>query len=338
MTIACGGILFFVILAYAVFGGADFGAGFWDLTAGGAERGRRPRGLIDRSIGPVWEANHVWLIFALVVAWTAFPTAFAAVMRTLYVPLGLAALGIVLRGSGFAFRKVVVVTAAQRASGATFAASSVVTPFFFGTAAGAIASGRVPVDPGAAGAAVTSGPLQAWTTPASLFTGVLAVLICAYLAAVFLTAEARKRHAEDLEAYFRRRAQVSSAVAGGVAVVGLFLVRVDARHLYHRLLGPALPFVAVSVLAGLAVLVLIRRADPRVLRVLAAGTVAALVAGWGVAQYPYLLGDHLALADAAGPGSTLAVVLGVFVVATILIVPSLGWLYVLHERGGLEGA
>lgn len=331
MTVACGGILFFVIVAYAVFGGADFGAGFWDLTAGGAERGRRPRGLIDRSIGPVWEANHVWLIFALVVAWTAFPTAFAAVMRTLYVPLGLAALGIVLRGSGFAFRKVVVVTAAQRASGATFAASSVVTPFFFGTAAGAIASGRVP-------GGIPSAALATWTTPAALFTGVLAVLICAYLAAVFLTAEARKRHAVDLEAYFRRRAQVSSAVAGAVAVVGLLLVRADARHLYHRLLGPALPFVALSVLAGLAVLVLIRRADPRVLRVLAAATVASLVAGWGVAQYPYLLGDHLTLAEAAGPGATLAVVLGVFVVATLLIVPSLGWLYVLHERGGLEGA
>src|SRR5690348_16074171 len=121
--------LFIGVIAYAVLGGADFGAGFWDLTAGGAERGRRPRHLVDLALAPVWEANHVWLIFCLVMLWSAFPTAFAAITTTLYIPLGLAALGIVVRGSGFAFRKVVVRTAHQRAAGAAFAASSVITPF-----------------------------------------------------------------------------------------------------------------------------------------------------------------------------------------------------------------
>src|SRR5581483_8914932 len=110
MTDVVSAALLVGVVAYAVFGGADFGAGFWDLTAGGAERGRRPRALIDRSLGPVWEANHTWLIYCLVVLWTAFPTGFAAIMTTLYVPLGLAALGIVLRGSGFAFRKAVAST------------------------------------------------------------------------------------------------------------------------------------------------------------------------------------------------------------------------------------
>ena len=138
------GVVFYGVVVYAVFGGADFGAGFWDLTAGGLQRGRRPRELIDRSLGPVWEANHVWLIYCLVVLWTAFPRAFAAIMSTLYVPLGLAALGIVLRGSGFAFRKITIGTVQQRATGAAFAASSVITPYFFGTVAGGIASGRVP--------------------------------------------------------------------------------------------------------------------------------------------------------------------------------------------------
>ena len=179
MTNVVGAILFAGVVLYAIFGGADFGAGFWDLTAGGAERGRRPRVLIDLSIGPVWEANHVWLIFCLVVAWSAFPPAFAAVMRTLYVPLGLAALGIVLRGSGFAFRKVSVRTAAQRANGAAFAVSSVVTPFFLGTVAGSIAAGRVSLTGASNGFSV-------WVTPTSLFTGALAVATCAYLAAVFL--------------------------------------------------------------------------------------------------------------------------------------------------------
>src|SRR5919205_2663554 len=144
MSTLTAAVLFVGVVAYAVLGGADFGAGFWDLTAGGADRGRRPRHLVDEALAPVWEANHVWLIFCLVMLWTAFPRAFAAITTTLYVPLGLAALGIVVRGSGFAFRKVFVRTEQQRVVGAAFAVSSVLTPFFLGTVAGGIASGRVP--------------------------------------------------------------------------------------------------------------------------------------------------------------------------------------------------
>ena len=331
MSRVVAGMLFVVLEAYAIFGGADFGAGFWDLTAGGAERGRGPRHLIDLSIGPVWEANHVWLIFVLVIAWTAFPPAFVAVMRSLYVPLGLAALGIVLRGSGFAFRKVSVRTATQRANGAAFALSSVVTPFFFGAVAGAIATGRVPAVGG-------TGPLAAWFTPACLFTGALTVAICAYLAAVFLTAEARSRDEPGLEKYFRNRAQAMAAAAGLISLGGLLVVYAGNRHLFHRLLGAGLPFVLLSVVAGGGVLLLIRSADPRVLRVLAAGAVASLIAGWGVAQYPFLLGDHLPIAVAAGPAPTLQAVAAIFVVAALLCLPSLGLLYVLHERGRLESA
>ncbi len=117
----CAVILWVGATFYALFGGADFGGGFWDLVAGGAERGERPRALIQRSLTPVWEANHVWLIFILVVLWTAFPPAFSAVMTTLYVPIALAAVGIVLRGSGFAFRKSIEGLAGRRAAGATFA-------------------------------------------------------------------------------------------------------------------------------------------------------------------------------------------------------------------------
>ena len=128
----CAGILWVGATFYALFGGADFGAGFWDLVAGGAERGERPRALIQRSLTPVWEANHVWLIFILVVLWTAFPPAFSAVMTTLYVPIALAAVGIVLRGSGFAFRKSIEGLAGRRAAGATFAISSLADPVLHG--------------------------------------------------------------------------------------------------------------------------------------------------------------------------------------------------------------
>ena len=138
-------ILFVGVIAYAVLGGADFGSGVWDLTAGDAEKGGRLRRVIDHAIGPVWEANHVWLIFVLVVLWTGFPDAFAALMRTLAIPFWLAGLGIVLRGAGFAFRKFAPDLRFARASGIVFAASSLITPFFLGAIAGAVASGRVPI-------------------------------------------------------------------------------------------------------------------------------------------------------------------------------------------------
>jgi cytochrome d ubiquinol oxidase subunit II len=144
MSTVAAVILFIGIIGYALFGGADFGAGFWDLTAGGTERGERPRKVIDRSIGPVWEANHVWLIFVFVVLWTCFPTAYASITLTMFVPLTLAALGIILRGSSFAFRHALLRTRDRRAFGAIFACSSVLVPYCLGAIAGGIASGRVP--------------------------------------------------------------------------------------------------------------------------------------------------------------------------------------------------
>jgi cytochrome d ubiquinol oxidase subunit II len=324
-------ILFTGVVLYSVFAGADFGAGFWDLTAGGADRGRMPRGLIDRSIGPVWEANHVWLIFCLVVMWTGFPRAFASIMSTLFIPLWLAAFGIVLRGSGFAFRKVSVRTETQRTYGAAFAFSSVITPFFLGTVAGGIASGRVPSGGG-------SNHFSSWINPTSILGGVLAVVVCAYLAAVFLVAEARARRVPDLERYFRRRALAAAIAAGAVAIAGIFVLRADARHLFDRLTGVALPLVIVSTVCGLAALALLQFAPPRPLRVLAVLAVVSVVGGWGVAQYPYLLGTHLRIAEAAAPTSTLWAIVIVFGAAAVLCVPSLALLYVLQQRGTFEEA
>src|SRR5881628_3556245 len=235
-------------MAYAVLGGADFGAGFWDLTAGGARRGRGPRHLVDEALAPVWEANHVWLVFCLVMLWTGFPIAFAAIMTTLYIPLGLAALGIVARGSGFAFRKVMVRTDQQRLTGAAFALSSVLTPFFLGTVVGGIASGRVPT-------AGHGDPVGSWVNPTSLLGGVLAVLAVAYVAAVFLTAEARRRDEPDLERWFRRRSQATAVVTGVVALAGIAILRADAPRLFHGLLSRGLVFVLLSGACGLAALI-----------------------------------------------------------------------------------
>lgn len=202
-------ILWTGLSAYVVFGGADFGAGFWDLFSGSAEKGKHRREVIAEVIGPVWEVNHVWLIFVLVVLWTGFPEAFGSVFSTLYIPLTLAAFGVILRGSGFAFRKVATTLETQRVWGALFAGSSVITPFFLGTVAGGIASGRVPVGD-AEGNAWTS-----WLNPLGILGGLLAVVVCAFLAATFLTRESQNRGAKDLVEGFRRDGLASGVVAGG---------------------------------------------------------------------------------------------------------------------------
>src|SRR5258706_4789497 len=192
-------ILWIGATLYALFGGADFGAGLWDLIAGDAKKGERPRALIQRAITPVWEANHVWLIFILVVLWTGFPDAFAAIFSTLFVALALAALGIVLRGAGFALRHVAGRLEVKRALGAAFAISSVMTPFFLGAVVGAIASGRVPVNG-------NGDRLTSWCNATSIVIGLLFVATGAYLSATFLVADARRAGDAELEGYFRRRA------------------------------------------------------------------------------------------------------------------------------------
>lgn len=319
-------VLLVAVTAYAVLGGADFGAGFWDLVAGGAERGARPRALVDHSIGPVWEANHVWLIFALVVLWTAFPEAFASITLTVFVPLTLAALGIVLRGASFAFRKSLFLTSQRRAFGAIFAASSVLVPYCMGAIAGAIASGRVPAG-GQAG-----DPWSSWINPTSIVGGVLAVTVGAYLAAVYLIWDARRLADDSSVEYFRQRALIMAVVAGAVAFAGIFVLRSDSRYVFDGLASRALPLVLLSAVCGVGSLVLLARRSQRGARLLAIGAVASIIWAWGVAQWPYILPTSLRVSAAAAPSATLSTVLVVFGVAAVVIVPSLALLYVLDQR------
>jgi cytochrome bd ubiquinol oxidase subunit II len=323
-------ILMVGITAYALFGGADFGAGFWDLIAGGAKRGARPRAVIAHSIGPVWEANHVWLIFCLVVLWTGFPEAFQAITLTLFVPLALAALGIVFRGASFAFRKEVSLTSSERNFGAAFASSSVVVPYCMGAVAGAIASGRVPAG-GEAG-----DPWTSWVNPTSILGGILAVTVCAYLASVYLVWDARRLDDDAMVAYFRRRAVAASVVSGVVAFVGLFVLHADATYVFHGLTSRALPLVIVSAICGVGSLVLLARKANRGARILSMGAVATVVVSWGVAQWPYILPTSLKVADAAAPSGTLTAILVVFILAAVLILPSLGLLYALDQKSLLD--
>ena len=337
MSTAVACILFLAVVIYAIFGGADFGAGIWDLLAGGTRRGRKPRDVIDRSIGPVWEANHVWLIFVLVVLWTAFPTAYASITLTLFVPLALAALGIVLRGASFAFRHAVFRTAEQRVYGAAFALGSLLVPFCFGCIAGAIATGRVP-EGGVAG-----DPWSSWINPTSLLGGVLAVAAVAYLASVFLVFDAGRISDAEMVEYFRRRAVVAAVVAGAVALAGIGILHADARYLFDELTTRALPLVAVSALGGVASLVLLLRESHRFARVAAVGAVGGIVAAWGVAQWPYVIPETMTVEATAAPSGTLTAVVVTFVLAVVFILPAIGFLYwldqqdVLPEEAGDDG-
>jgi cytochrome d ubiquinol oxidase subunit II len=260
--------------------------------------------------------------------WTAFPPLFAAVSSTLYIPLTLVALGVIARGSAFAFRKAVTEVWQQRIFGAAFAFSSLVTPFFLGAVAGGVASGRVP--PGVArGNVVTS-----WLNPTSVLSGALAVVAGMYLAAVYLTADARRSGQLDLAAEFRRRALAAGVVAGLLAVAGLAVVHADAPRLWAGLSGRALPLVALSGAAGVASLALLAARRYLLVRVSAALAVAAVLWGWGAAQYPHLLpgAPGLTVAQAAaGPATLQATTISVGV-GIVLLVPSLAWLFLLFQR------
>jgi len=319
-------VLLLALTTYAVFGGADFGAGFWDLIAGGPEQGRRPRELIEHSLGPVWEANHVWLIFVFVVTWTAFSEAYASIMLTLFVPLTIAALGIVLRGASFAFRKSVVSLRNRRLFGVAFAASSVLVPYCMGAVAGGIASGRVPAG-GKAG-----DPVDSWINPTSVVTGVLAVTSVAYLAAVYLVWEARRDDNAEMADYFRRRAVVSAVVVAVVGAVGMVVLHNDAPYVFDGMTGRALPVVVVGVAFGLGALVLLARDANRGARVLAVLAQAGIVVAWGVAQWPYLLPESLSVSAAAAPSGTLRVLIVNVVLAVLIVLPAFVLLYVLAQR------
>ena len=324
-------IIWLGISAFTVFGGADFGAGMWDLIAGDAKRGREPRRLIEASIGPVWEANHVWLIFVLVYFWTAFPVPFVSFATTLWIPLTLAAFGIIFRGAGFAFRKSADTMERQRFYGAAFAASSVLTPFGLGMVVGAVASARVPLG-NAAGDVWGS-----WLNPTSFLCGTLAVAAFAFGAAVLLAFDANRQGSTDLAGYFRRRALISGGGTLLVALVGIPVVRSDAPGMYATL-GSAVGVVfgIGLVVGGVGSLVALGTRRYRAARPLGIMAILSLLWGWGAGQYPWVLHQVARAKDYAAGEATLWALVAAFVAATGLAVPALLALYRLAQRGDLH--
>jgi cytochrome bd ubiquinol oxidase subunit II len=320
-------LLLLGLAAYAVLGGADFGAGFWQLWGGRGEREKAIREHAHHAMGPVWETNHVWLIFVLVICWTAYPTAFGSIASTLSVPLFIAAIGIIMRGTTYALRSGAATPREQRRIEVAFAISSILTPFALGAVIGGIASRRVPVG-NAKGDLVTS-----WLNETSIFIGVLAVATAAYLAAVYLAADAVRIGRADLEQAFRARALAMGVVAGALALGGLAIVHEDAPEIWDGLTtGGGLAAVIVSGAAGVATMLLLLRSRYELARVTAALAVAAIVAGWALAQRPDILPGLTVEEAAASHFALVAVIVGV-ALGSVLLLPSLALLVWLFLRG-----
>src|SRR5579864_7504618 len=316
-------ILWLSLIAYAVLGGADFGGGIWDFFAFGPQA-ERQRSLIGQALGPVWEANHVWLIFLIVGLFTAFPSAFSVLSTALIVPFTLALIGIVLRGAAFIFHAQADESGTLgKVWGRVFSSASTITPFLFGTAAAAVASGQVRMEAGR----VQTDLLAGWTTPFALTIGALALSLCAVLAAVNLIVEAQNSNDAELVETFRRRAMIAGTITLALDVLAFILSPFQAPLLWHGALDHALPLIVATALIGLgaAASLLLRRY--RLARILAITVTAFIFASWGLSQFPYLVPVAVTISNAASPPSTLLALLIGTSIGMALVLPSLWFLF-----------
>ncbi len=317
-------VLLLGLVMYAVFGGADFGGGIWTALASGPRKREQREGLFN-AIGPVWETNHVWLIFVVVTLFTAFPKGFSVISTTLMTPLVIALVGINFRGAAFAFRHFGRQTGRNVPLMArVFEIASILTPFSLGMAVTATATGRLPVPEEGAVAGTGS-----WVSPFTLMGGIVGLAICAYLAPVYMAARTDGELRED----FRRQAMAASLALGALTTLAIPLAWLDAPRFAERLSGPpALTVVSLAVVCGVATLVFLWRRSFTLAQVSAAGTVALTIAGFGAAMFPDLLVDRLTLEAAAAPRATLRAFLAVLPIGMLILAPSLLFLYLTFRR------
>ncbi len=317
------------LVLYALSGGADFGGGVWDLFASG-RRAQAQRDAIDRAIGPIWEANHVWLIVVIVLVFTGFPPAFGAIMTTLHVPMTIVLLGIVLRASAFVFRKYDAHSdAVNRRWSSLFGIASLLTPFFLGLCLGALGSGEIRVENGR----VESGFFSGWTRPFALGCGLFAELLFAFLAATYMTVETEREPV--LCEIFRRRALGSGLSLVPLAAIVLLFARRGAPTLFAGFTDWWTPWLlAATVLCAMGALLALQRRRFALARIGAVGQVALIVIGWGLAQYPWLVVPDLTFANTAASPATLRLLAGSLVAGGALLFPS--FVYLFHVFKGAQ--
>ena len=316
-------ILWLSLIAYAVLGGADFGGGIWDFLAFGrhAEQQRR---LVGQALGPVWEANHVWLIFLIVGLFTAFPVVFSTLSTALFVPFTLALVGIVFRGAAFTFRAHAAgEVGARKVWGRVFSTASIITPFLLGASAAAVASGQIRVQGGLARTDVWSG----WTIPFAFVIGAMALALCSVLAAIYLTIEAQARLDSELVDAFRLRAIIAGAVTAALGAIGLLLSPSEAPILWHGMLAHGIPVVIVTMLVGLGAATSLYLRHYLLARMLVVLETGCFLAAWGVSQLPYLIPPDVTVSNSASPPTTLLELLICTAVGMLLLLPSLWFLF-----------
>jgi cytochrome d ubiquinol oxidase subunit II len=315
-------IMWLALIIYTVLGGADFGAGMLELFAVGPT-GARQDALIDESIDPVWEANHVWLIVLLVILFSAFPSAFAAINVILFIPLMLAVIGIVLRGSAFAFRVHGIITRKPtiHVLSRIFSIASAMTPFFLAVTAAAIASGHILIT----GNNVQTNPGSDWLTPFTLTIGAMALSLCVTIAAIYMTVEAINMHDGELAEAFRRRGLIAGALTAAFGALGLILAPAQAPVLWHGMLDHALVLVILTMLIGLGAAVALWTRRYQWARILIIAEAAFLLGTWGVSQLPYLIPPNVTVTSAASSQSTMQTLLVALIIALVIVIPSF-WL------------
>lgn len=312
-------------IVYVSLGGADFGVGVWDLLATGPTAQRQHQ-FITQVLGPVWEANHVWLIFLLIGLMNIFPVAFATFMSALFIPLTLALLGIVLRGAGFIFRTYTSQNSGGRLWGRVFSISSLLTPFFLGVSAATVAGGRIRL------AGITSSDLLfSWTTPFAFSVGLMAVLQCATLAAVYLSAETHTNHEEDFAAFYRLRASLASAITSASGILSIALSASEAPWLWRGLFTHALPFAAGAIVMGLFVLITLATRRYRLASLFVILETALMLISWGVSQYPYLIPPSLTIEQAANAPQVILTLLIVMCIGMLIVIPALLFLFTVFK-------
>ena len=316
------GVMIASLVLYALLGGADYGGGVWDLFAFG-QRAREQRELIAHAIGPVWEANHVWLILVVVVLFTAFPPAFAVIATALHIPITLLLIGIVLRGTAFTFRTYDVQRdEVQRRWSLIFSIASIITPILLGTILGAVASGDIRVENGV----ITSGFLRPWLAPFPLAVGFFALALFAFLAAVYLTVEAEEG---PLQEDFRLRALLAGVAVGLLALIVFVLAGTGAPTVRAGISRSswALALHILTAIFALGAFYTLWTRRYRAARVCTAGQVTLILLGWAFAQFPYIVEPNISITSAAAPQITLRLLLGALIAGAVLLFPSYYYLF-----------
>jgi cytochrome bd ubiquinol oxidase subunit II len=323
LAYASATLLWLSIITYAALGGADFGGGIWDLFSLGTQQQDERRQLIDRAVGPVWEANNVWLIYLVVGLYTAFPVVAATLATALFIPFSLALIGVVLRGASFAFHTHLggAITV-KEIWGRVFGIASAITPFLFGTCAAAVASGKIRVQQG-----IPVALWSAWLTPFALTIGAMGLALCATIAPIYLTVEAQRANNEKLMHLFRKRAFIGGGFLAALSILGLVLAPSEAPLLWRGMLDHAIWAVIVVFLIGVLTAGALFYRHYRLARILIVLETGALLGTWGLAQLPYIVPPDLTVTAAASPPTTLWEFFISALIGMLVLIPSLWFLF-----------